>query len=158
MTTLSAARARARIREVLSIAYRVFWLGDTITIRTQLAIASIGFAVLLWLHPDAFDRRGFQGMAYAFNQWTWTRAIGAVNCWGALFVLHGVGVFWRLRERDIWAVAINALGFFLWLVSTALINVSVGELTPSTALEMTVIVAAGVALLRTGLNDENDRP
>lgn len=157
----AAGEAPARPKSTPRFLFELFWRSDTTTIRVFIAVASLGFALILATHPDTFGRPSFSGMAQAFDQWSWSRAIGASNVWCVLFTLHGAGVLWRVwerRTRDVSrpyaAFAINALGFFVWLVSTWLIERAVGELSPGIALEITAVVAAGVAMLRTGLNDE----
>lgn len=133
------------------IARRVFIEGDTTTIRVLLAVASVGFTAGLWLPLHTFDRPGFAVMRAVMPEWAW----------GALFLLHAAGVAWRLIDplpRVGWAFAVNAYGLFLWIVSTGLITSAVGEYSPGTAMEITVLLAAFVALIRTGLNDEQFTP
>lgn len=120
---------------------------DTVTIRVILAMASLGFAACLLFGADVFERQGYHLV----------RKLGTEEWWSVLFVLHFLGVIWRVYdpvERIRWALVINAFGFALWAVMTLLINFSLGAVTPGTALEWTLVFASGWALYRTGLHGE----
>jgi hypothetical protein len=147
-------------------------MADTVTIRLLLAWASFLYAVLLlfpsfftfiiqglrWalflpqvlpVDPIAvFDRPAYAVMALIPGQ-EWT--------WATLFLLHWAGVHWRIvdrRERERWALAVNGLGFVTWAYSTISINISLGTVGPSTALEWILVGFSGWALYRTGLHKE----
>lgn len=125
----------------------VFRNADTITIRLLLAMASIGFAACLLLGDAVFARPGYHLMAKFGNE----------GAWAFLLMLHFFGVIWRVYdpvERIRWALVINSLGFVLWAVMTLFINLSLGSVTPGTALEWTLVAASGWALYRTGLHGE----
>lgn len=151
----------------------VFVYCDTTTIRAQMALASIAFAVgcipdALWpnsvhlfslagwdIHTPAplgvFDRPLYAGM----------RAVAPGWVWGLGFLAHAIGVVWRFLDttrRVYWALAINALGSGLWFLSTALMTWQVGEFVPSVATEWVMVGALIVALVRTGLNEEKVSP
>jgi hypothetical protein len=140
-----------RMRFYRHIARQVFLYGDTTTIRVQLALASTGFAIGLLLPLHTFEREAFRTMRALAPEWVW--AIG--------FIVHSIGVFWRmvdLKPRLYWAFGINAFGLFLWILSSGLITQAIGVYSPGMAMELTVILAALVALIRTGLNDEQVTP
>ena len=144
------------------VIYAIFWLSDTTTIRVLLGLASLGFTLGLWLPLDTFSQLPFAGMASCFNFKSVPISVRAHEwVWGVLFLLHALGVSWRmfdLTPRIKWAFAINAYGLMLWLASTGLITQAVGKYTPALSLEVVVIMAAFVALVRTGLNDEQVSP
>lgn len=126
----------------------LFIEGDTTTIRVLLGVASLGWTIGLWVQPlGTFERPIFIWMRAVANEWVW----------GGLFLLHFVGVFWRLIdtiERKNWAMAVNMLGFALWAASTSAQILAVGEYTPSTSLEIVATIALFVVMLRTGRNRE----
>lgn len=124
----------------------VFYRADTLTVRLLLANASILWAFGVMVFPAAFTRRGWEIMSVV-PHWIWAVA----------FLLHGIGVYWRIFEsaqRIKWALAINALGLAVWLLSTVLINVAMGEFAVGTSLEWIMCFASAWALYRTGLNTE----
>ena len=130
---------------------RLFWYSDTMTIRVLIAVSSFLFAALLLVHIDIYTRPAFQGMALIAPAWLWA----------LLFLMHWAGVFWRIWEnmtrgvrRPGWAVCINGLGFFLWFTSTVMIGFSVGVVSPQIAMEITVVIASLISMLRSGLNDQ----
>lgn len=147
-------------------------MADTVTIRLLLAWASFLYAVLL-LFPgfftliiqglrlvlflpdvlpvdpvEVFERPAYAVMALIpGKEWTWA----------TLFLLHWAGVHWRIvdrRARERWALAVNGLGFVTWAYSTASINISLGTVGPTTALEWVLVGFSGWALYRTGLQKE----
>jgi hypothetical protein len=134
-------------RRLWLMVVQVALFADTTTIRIILANASALWVVAAIADPGAFDRPGFVVMAHLAPMWVW--AIG--------FLLHFAGVYWRLFDpisRPIWALAVNAFGFFLWFTSTAAINLALGTFTPGSALEWTLCGASAWALYRTGLHRE----
>lgn len=140
-----------RIRYYRRVLRVVFIEGDTNTIRVLLAGASFFYAAGLLLPLQTFSRPAFVGMRELAPEWVWA----------TLFALHAIGVGWRqvdLVPRPNWAFAINALGIGLWLLYIGLVTLAIGEYTPSTAMEITVLLAALVALVRTGFNDEPISP
>ena len=136
------------LRRTSSLIRQVCIQGDHTTIRLLLAWASFGWTVGLWvpwLHT--FDRPIFVWMRAAANEWVW----------GALFLLHWAGVMWRVvdeKERVAWGLAINALGFGLWLATTSAQMLAVGEYTPTGSLEWVATAALFVVMMRTGRNVE----
>jgi hypothetical protein len=135
---------RGHIRDTVKV---VFSTSDTTTIRLLLANASLLWAAGLLIDQDTFERSGYQVI----------RAFGGEYAWATWFLLHFVGVYWRLfdpRSRPNWALAVNTFGLFLWLTSTLSINIALGGFTTSTALEWTLCVASAWALFRTGLKKE----
>lgn len=129
----------------------VFWRIDTTAIRMLLAGGSVFFALGMFLPLHTFDRPLFRVMAY----------VATPHIWGWLFIIHALGVFWRIydpRNRPGWGFAINAYGLGLWIFSTCLMYYAIGEYAPSSALEVAIILAALIALLRTGKNDEVTSP
>ena len=141
-------------RNCVQVARLVFYTADTTTVRLLLAWASAGYAILLvvpFFVPDMqhyFARSAFSLMAWLpGGEWAWF----------TLLMLHFVGVHWRIieqRERVAVGIAVNALGFGLWLFSTTALTIGLGRVTPTAALEWVIILFAGWALYRTGLGDE----
>lgn len=133
------------------VTLEVFWRADTTAIRALMAVGSTFCAIGLLLPLHTFERPSFRAMAYVASEETW----------GGLLLLHALGVFWRIydtRSRPGMAFAVNAVGIGTWMFSTCLIYYAVGEYSPATGMELAVILAALVALLRTGLNDEVSPP
>lgn len=140
-----------RWRYIKLVTVEVFWRADTTAIRALMAAASLAFAAGLWLPLHAFSRSTFAGMAY----------VASADTWAGLLTLHAVGVLWRIYDPTSRAgvgFAINAFGIGLWTFSTGLIWYAVGEYSPAIGLEVTVLAAAFIALIRTGLNDEVSAP
>lgn len=140
-----------RWRYFKAVTIAVFWRSDTTAIRALMATASMLFAIGLYLPLHTFDRQAFSGMAYVASEHTWA----------GMLMLHAVGVLWRIydpKSRPGVGFAINAFGIGLWMFSTGLLYYAVGEYTPSTGMEVAVIFAALIALLRTGMNDEVAQP
>jgi len=133
---------------------RILIEGDTNTIRVLLAVASLILAVILWVS-------GEDSVFYSRPAWEGMRAVFSANAWGALFFIHFVGVLWRQWDeipRPRMAFLINAYGLFIWFVMTGMTTTTIGELSPGNSLELTILVAAFVSLVRTGLNDEKVSP
>lgn len=153
---------RQRIDYYRWVIYSVFWLGDTTTIRVQLGLASFGFTLGLWLPLDTFSLQSFIGLSNCFNFKSVPLSVRAHEwVWGGLFLLHALGVSWRLVDltpRIKWAFVINAYGLVVWITTSGLITQTIGRYTPALSLEVVVILAAFVALIRTGLNDEQLSP
>lgn len=142
-----SAKPKLGIRDYLNILRLVFLESDTTPLRLMLALGSLGWTIGLWLPLHTFDRPVFAWMRFAAGEWIW----------GAAFLLHFIGVTCRMldtKERIHWAVAINAWGLFVWLMSTLAQTASVGEYSPAMALEWVACAAAFVSLLRTGMNEE----
>lgn len=136
------------------VARLVFYTADTTTVRLLLAWASAGYAILL-VYPFFSDTMQHYFARPAFSLMAWVP--GGEWTWFALLMLHFVGVHWRIieqKERLAMGIAVNALGFGLWLFSTLALNLGLGRATPTSALEWVIIIFAGWALLRTGLGDE----
>lgn len=147
MKTIRQAYTGSMLPYARYVTISVFRNADTVTIRLLLAMASIGFAACLVLGDNVFERQGYHLMSKFGNEW-W---------WAVLLVLHFLGVIWRVYdpiERIGWGLVINSLGFALWAVMTLFINLSLGAVTPGTALEWTLVFASGWALYRTGLHGE----
>lgn len=142
-----------RDRYCVAIARLVFFTSDTITVRLLLAGASFGYAVLLlWPYlagtPHVFGRPAYALMALV---------PGGELTWATLFLAHFLGVHWRALdpvERVGWGLAVNILGVAIWAYSTASLNIALGTLLPSQALEWTMVIASAWALYRTGLSTE----
>lgn len=137
---------RGEMRYWRGIVELVFYRADTITVRLLLANASILWAVGVMFYPDTFTRRGWEIMRLV-PHWAWALA----------FMMHGLGVYWRIfesKQRTGWALAVNALGLAVWLLSTILINIAVGEFAVGTSLEWIMCAASAWALYRTGLKSE----
>jgi hypothetical protein len=129
----------------------VFWHSDTTAVRALMAVASVFSALGLWFTEETFQRPGFEAMAYVASE----------NTWASLFMLHAAGVFWRVYDpvsRPRLGFAISAFGIGLWMFSTALIYYAIGKYSFATGMELAVVMAAFIALLRTGLNDEVSEP
>jgi hypothetical protein len=140
-----------RIGHVRSRTQEVFINGDATTIRVLLAWGSFFWALVLWWPTVTFNRQAYTWMAYVAPEWVW----------GLAFILHWLGVIWRVydpKPRVHWALGINAFGAFLWTFMEGCLFMSLGELSPSRALDWCVIVAAWVALARTGLNEGKGSP
>ena len=146
-----ATNPRKPLRHCYATVRRLVVEGDTTTIRVIMAIASLLYAIGLLVPIHTFARPSFAGMQALMPDWAWA----------VCFILHAVGVAWRLLDevpRIAWAFAINAFGIAIWIMYTVLVTVTLGQYTPSTAMEITVLAAAIVALVRTGLNDEKFSP
>lgn len=129
----------------------VFWYSDTTTVRLILAVSSFGYCMGFWLPLHTLQRA----------PWTTLAAYGNSFTWGLAFMAHFVGVMWRILDTKssvLWALAVNVWGLFIWAITTVLILITVGEYSPGMAMEITVIVAALVALIRTDLNREIASP
>lgn len=124
----------------------VFFMGDTVTIRALLMVASIGQAIGFILPLHTLDRPYFLDMRFL---------PGAA--WAGLYTAHAAGQWWRFRsgENRLAGFLVNLYGFVLWTFTTSLGAFATGTYSPATALEWTVIVALFFAMIRTG--DPNDR-
>lgn len=124
----------------------VFFLGDTVTVRAILMVASLGQAVGFYLPLHTIDRPYFADMRW-LPAWAW----------GSLYMLHAAGQWWRFRSGPnmVAGFVVNFYGFLLWTFTTLLGCFASGTYSPTTALEWTVITVLGVALIRTG--DPSDR-
>lgn len=124
---------------------------DTNTIRVLIADASLVYAIILWSLPNLFSSSPF---------WTPMRVFSE-NTWAGAFFSHFVGVLWRQVDdvpRPFVAFAISAYGLLLWFVTTGMLIQRTGHLAPTNALEVTMICAGLIALVRTGLNDDKISP
>ncbi len=123
----------------------VFLNADTVTIRLLLAWASFISACSL-----IFDLDKFQAPAYSV-----VAKFGNEEMWAVYFLLHWLGVHWRVfersRSRPRWALAINMLGFSIWFISAVGVSWSVGNVGINTSLALTMCVASAWSLYRTGL-------
>lgn len=149
MTKIEQLSFWAKVRvSYWSTVMRIVFAGtDTTTIRVLLAWASAVWAAFLMFDPTLFQRP-----AYAIM-----RAFSPQEIWCVAFVLHYVGVHWRLldpRNRPVWALIVNGWGFFIWFFYTVSITLSLGAFTPGSALEWTMCGASAWALFRTGLKKE----
>lgn len=142
---------KTRTRDVKYITRKIFYESDTTTIRLLLATASLGWAMVLMgnliFGMSVMDRPAYSVM----------RALGREYTWASLFLLHFVGVIWRLYDpiqRTLWALAINMFGFAIWTISTVALALSIGFVPPTTALEVTMCCASAWALYRTDINPE----
>jgi len=124
---------------------------ETVTIRLILATASLFFGTALLSSNIPFSKEAYSIMAAVGDQWVW----------GPVFMTHFFLTMWRLHDpksRPKCAVAVNALGVFLWGFSTLSINVAVGYFAPSTAMEWVMVVLASWALFRTAKAPERVSP
>lgn len=147
MKSIRQAYAGSMLPYMKYVTITILRNADTVTIRILLAMASVGFAGCLLLGNAVFARAGYHLMQKIGPEWFWA----------VLFMLHFFGVVWRLYdpvERIGWALIINSFGFVLWAVMTLCLNISLGSITPGTALEWTLVFASGWALYRTGLHGE----
>lgn len=147
MKTIRQAYQGSLLPYAKYVTLTIFRNADTVTIRLLLAMASLGFAACLIFGNGVFERPGYHLM----------RKFGGEGVWAALFILHYVGVVWRLYdpvERVRWALVVNSFGFVIWAAMTLCLNLSIGSITPGTALEWTLVGASGWALYRTGLSGE----
>lgn len=137
---------RGEMRYWSAIVQIVFHRADTLTVRLLLANASIIWGIGAILVPSTFLRNGYQIM-HVLPNWLWA----------ALFMAHGVGVYWRIfdpKHRTGWALFVNGLGLAVWLLSTILINLAIGDFVLGTSLEWIMCVASGWTMYRTGLKSE----
>lgn len=121
---------------------------DTVTIRFLLGMASLIYTACLIGNSNIFDLPGYRLM----------NEMGSETFWAILFFAHYLGVVWRIydpKERIGAALFINSFGFILWAVTTLFLNISIGSVTPGTAMEWTLVFASGWALYRTGLHGES---
>lgn len=138
-------------RSFLAKTKTIFIEGDTNTIRVLLAVASLIFALDLWAPYPIFLRPYWQPLA----------AVASQTGWGLAFFLHFILVMWRQYDdtpRPLTAFLINAYGLLLWFVVTGMLTQGTGNFAPTNSLELTVLLAGAVALVRTGLNDEKHSP
>jgi hypothetical protein len=129
----------------------IFLDSDATTIRTILGTASLGWTIGLWLPLETFNHP-----AYA-----WMNIIASEFWWGLAMLLHFLGVTWRvydIKPRLHWAFFINLYGAVLWTFLTGCITFALGRFTPGLALEICLITAAWVSLLRTGQNEGRGSP
>lgn len=138
-------------RYCVALAKIVFFEADTATVRLILAWASGLYSACLFWHAFAttglFERPAYGIVAKVGNEWFW----------GVVFIIHFAGAHWRIldpKER-VWAgLAVNCYGFFIWAYSTICLNLALGMILPSSALEWTMIFASGWALYRTGFKEK----
>jgi hypothetical protein len=144
------------VPRLVTLARVFFWYADTTTIRLQLALASLVWAFGLLLGPcDGIQCLG-AGKGLRNLQ-----AVATLNVWAMMFILHFVGVCWRLidqRARPRWAIFVNAYGLAIWVYGTISIILGLGRLTAGTSLELVTCFFAAWALCRTGLNEEISTP
>lgn len=123
----------------------VFLNADTVTIRLLLAWSSFFSAWSLILDPDKFGAPAYSVVAKFGTEWMWA----------VYFLLHWLGVHWRVfersRSRPRWALAINILGFSLWFIASVGVSWSVGNVGLNTSFVLTMCVASAWSLYRTGL-------
>lgn len=126
---------------------KIFLGADTTTIRLMLAWSSLVSGVALLVDSDKF-----KGPAYSV-----VAAFGTEQMWAVYFILHFLGVHWRLYDpvaRPRAALVINTFGFAVWFISTTAICWAVGAVGIATAMSLTLCVASAWALYRTGLQRE----
>lgn len=133
------------VRDTLRL---VFMEADTVTIRVLLAWSSFFSAIALLVHPNKFMHPAYQVVAQ----------FGSEHMWAAYFMLHFLGVHWRIFERSKsrpnWALAINTFGFAIWFISTAGICWAAGSVGIATSMSFTLCFASAWSLYRTGLGRE----
>lgn len=141
--------------QISTITRRIFFQSDTTTIRILLATASLGWTVVL-LGNYLFSTPVMVRAPYGVMS-----VLGRDVAWAIVFLLHFLGVIWRLydpKPRPVAALMVNAYGFAIWTLSTAAINISIGLIQPGSALEWTMCCASAWALYRTGLQPEAVSP
>ena len=127
-----------------------FITGDTGSVRILLGTASLGWTILLWMPLHTFERA----------QFSWMGTLGPEWLWGALFLIHFLGIFWRVVDpvvRRNWDMGINVLGFTLWSASTSAQLLAQGYIDPSDCLEFVSTCALFVVMIRTGLGNETSK-
>lgn len=127
--------------------FRIAFLqGDTTTVRTIMLAASI-FKAIGFLPP--FDPMAWPANAYMIFMPGWA--------WAIAFVLHAGGVWWRFTDKpnNLAGFVVNGYGIALWGWTTASGMFALGTYTPDSGMEIAVVLAAFLALYRTG--DVNDR-
>lgn len=145
-----------QVNDWRKLAHIIFLEGDTVTIRVLLALGSVGWTIGLWLPLETFDRSLYAGMNWPFVRIGLSGRVAEFT-WGLIFLLHFIGVSWRLIDavpRRGWAFAINSYGFFIWLVSTGLMASAFGEYAPHNAMNWVMVLASFGALCRHGLQRE----
>lgn len=139
---------RARIVSVRDTLRVVFMEADTVTIRVLLAWSSLFSALALLVHPDKFKHPAYVVMAQ----------FGSEHWWALCFLIHFIGVHWRIFERSKsrpnWALLINTFGFAIWFTSTVSICWAVGSVGVATSMSFTLCFASAWSLYRTGLGKE----
>lgn len=142
---LSPVWFRARLLLAKDTARIIFMEADTVTIRVLLAWSSFFASISLLIHPDKFNLPAYQVVAQFGNE----------RMWAAYFMLHFIGVHWRIFERSKsrpnWALAINTFGFAIWFISTTSISLAVGSVGIATSMSFTLCFASAWSLYRTGL-------
>lgn len=145
----------ARTRNMRELTRVIFFESDTTTIRLLLASASLLYALFLGLNvmmgAGVMERPAYELFVVAASI-IGINGHGASAFWAVIFLLHFLGVVWRLydlRQCDVCAFIVNAYGFMIWFASTLMLNISVRFLGPGTALEWTLTAASLWALWRT---------
>ncbi len=136
---------KTNLRYVSNVIRMVFLQGDMLPIRIVLANASFMRAISLGIDYDAFSRPAYGISAQIAPQWAWA----------VLFLLHGIGEYWRVIDpvhRPRWALLTNAYGFLIWFVATVGVTMSIGSFSPTLAMDWSMLLAAGWMLFRTGRN------
>lgn len=134
-----------------AITRMIFLEADTTTTRMLLGTASFIYMLILALN-SAMGHHLLDRPAYALMN-----IFGGDLFWGILFVAHGIGVLWRFytaRSCVLCAIAVNLFGCCLWTYTTVAVNVSIGFLSPTFALEIPTCILAWWVLYRTGMRDE----
>lgn len=124
----------------------LFWFTDTTLLRLVLGVSSLLFAIALALPDTIFDPDRFAVTLYVPYRTVWI----------VLFLLHFLGVFWRLidaRHRVRWALTVNSLGCVLWL-GVAISTFMVYGFSLSVVVEGMLGILSVWVLYRTGLTPE----
>ena len=120
---------------------------DPMTIRFALGIASIVWAIAMFIGPYTFSRRGWFILSDISNE----------TVWAVIFLLHGVATFWRLLDpisRPGWALVVNCYGWFIWFFVALATNLALGAFSPGGAMEWTMVAMQTFVIIRTGLKRE----
>ena len=110
------------------VTLRTLVFADDVKVRWLMALASIGWAIELVVRPDTLDRPYYILMRAMLPSWGWALA----------FLAHGIGALWRIyerRERERWALAINAFGAAVWFAATLSQDLAAHRFLVSSSLE-----------------------
>ena len=146
-----SVHAKPTNSSLFDISRGVFWQAHPTTVRMLLALASMGWALVLLANYDILNHYPYQYMLTVMPAWAW--------CIG--FMAHFTGTFWRIFDstpRVHWALTINALGCFLWIALTICINMRAGTFLPGSSLDAVTCAFSLWVLIRTGLGKDVGTP
>lgn len=144
----------ARFLYIRMIWVRIVFKSDATTIRLLLAMSSLLWAIGAFTHPATFI-----SSAYAVLD---KLAFGVITppLWGALFLIHFVGVIWRLgpHRSNFWGLVVNGYGLALWLSVTLALSYTLGGLTVGISPDWALCLFAGWAFIRSGKESDAISP